>query len=822
LNTRYQRTLIALAILFAGTCVFLFNLFYREARNTAITKLHDEQMIHAKQAARGIEDFFATWTRSLSSLSKMDEIVDNAAAGQRYMKLFYEANQEQIMSITRLDERGVILHNFPSDSPVGTDISDQKHVRELLRDHKPVISDVFKAVEGPDAIALHVPVFRGSEFKGSIGILINFESLAKRYLDVIKIGETGYAWVVSRDGTILYSPIPGFTGKSAFETSKDFPSLTVMENDMVQGREGAAIYTFNRIGDRNVGQTTKYAVFMPIHIRNTFWSIAVTSAEQDVLSGLISFRNKLALVIGAIFICGMVFSTLGAKAWFIVKGEVKLRESEVRFRTMADTAPVLIWMAGTDKLCIYFNKGWLDFTGRSLEQELGNGWTERVHPEDLPECLKHYVESFDARRPFTMEYRLRRHDGEYRWISDTGVPRYDPERNFLGYIGSCVDLTERKRAEQALKESEHRFRQVAETAGEFIWEVDAEGLYTYASPTVEKILGYTPEELVGKKHFYDLFVPSVREELMATASRVNAARQSFRDFPNPNVSKSGKIVYLETSGAPVLDPAGNLTGYRGAAADVTGRKQSELELGQQRNELAHLSRVSTMGVLTSSLAHELNQPLTAILSNAQAGSRFLSAPTPDLAEVRGALEDIAQDAKRAGEVIRQMRALVRKDEPHLEPLDLNRVISDVVRLLHSDMLVRKVQIALELAPKLRPASGDNAQLQQVMLNLVLNAFDAMKDVPEGKRTVILRTRQLDAASIQVEVSDVGTGISPDQLVNLFEPFRSSKREGLGLGLSISRSIVEAHQGRIWAENNPDHGAIFYFTLPVHEPELNLT
>jgi two-component system, LuxR family, sensor kinase FixL len=172
-------------------------------------------------------------------------------------------------------------------------------------------------------------------------------------------------------------------------------------------------------------------------------------------------------------------------------------------------------------------------------------------------------------------------------------------------------------------------------------------------------------------------------------------------------------------------------------------------------------------------------------------------------------------------VIRQMRALVRKDEPRLEPLDLNRVITDIYRLLHSDMLNRKVQIALELDPELRPANGDSIQLQQVMLNLLLNAFDAMKDSPEDQRTVIVRTRQLDAASIRVEVSDAGTGISPDRLDSLFEPFRSSKREGLGLGLSISRSIVEAHKGRIWAENNPDRGATFYFTLPVHEAELNL-
>jgi PAS domain S-box-containing protein len=702
LNTHYKKTFIALALVFAGACVFLFNIFYQEAKHTAIAKLHGEQMIHARQAAQGIEDFFATWTQTLNSISRLDEIIDTDVIGKRRLTFFLEAHQEQIVAITRLDERGVILYNFPATNLVGTDLSNQKHVRELLRDHQPVVSDVFKAVEGFEAVAIHVPVFRGSEFKGSIGILINFEILAKHHLDVIKIGETGYAWVVSRDGTILYTPVPGLPGKSVFETTKDSPSLTAMANDMLKGHEGTAIYIFDRIGDRNVGPTTKYAVYMPVHIGNTFWSIAVASAEQDVLSGLISFRNKLALVTGALFICGMVFSTLGAKAWLIVKEEEK-----------------------------------------------------------------------------------------------------------------------RKRTEEKLRESVERFRQVAETVGEFIWEVDAKGLYTYASPSVEKTLGYTAEELVGKMHFFDLFVPSVREELKAAAFRVFAGRKTFRDFPNPNVSKSGKIVHLETSGTPVLDADGNLISYRGADTDVTEHKQSELALGQQRNELAHLSRVSTMGVLTASLAHELNQPLSAILSNAQAGSRFLAAAPPDLAEVRGALEDIAQDTKRAGEVIRQMRALVRKDEPRLEPLDLNRVITDIYRLLHSDMLNRKVQIALELDPELRPANGDSIQLQQVMLNLLLNAFDAMKDSPEDQRTVIVRTRQLDAASIRVEVSDAGTGISPDRLDSLFEPFRSSKREGLGLGLSISRSIVEAHKGRIWAENNPDRGATFYFTLPVHEAELNL-
>ena len=695
LNTRHKGTFIALAIVFTGACAFLFDIFYTEAKNTAITKLNEEQRIHAEQAARGIEDFFATWTRNLSALAKMDEVVDNDAVGQRYLKLFYEANQGQVMAITRLDERGVIINNFPASSSVGTDISEQKHVRELLRDHQPVISDVFQSVEGVDAVALHVPIFKGSEFKGSVGILINFKSIANRYLDVIRIGETGYAWVVSRDGTILYTPIPEFTGKSVFETLKDSPSLMVMVTDMLKGHEAVAIYTYDRIGDRNVGPTRKYAVYTPVHIGNTFWSVAVASAERDVLAGLISFRNKLALVIVALFIGGMVFSTLGAKAWLIVNEEEK-----------------------------------------------------------------------------------------------------------------------RKQTEQKLQESEERFRQVAENSGDFIWEVDAQGLYTYASRHVENILGYTPGELVGRKHFYELFDPSFREELKAAAFQVFATRQSFRDFPNPNVSKSGNLVHLETSGTPVLDPAGNLIGYRGTDTDVTARKQAEAEALRQRAELAHVARVSTMGELAASVAHELNQPLGAILANAEAAELFLNQNPPALDELRDILTDIRKDDERASEVIRRMRALLRKHELERLPLEINSVMEDVLQVVSGDAALRKMAISADLAPGLPKILGDRVHLQQVLLNLILNAMDAMAGEVRGQRRLSLRTRLNTDGLVEIAVMDSGHGIAPEKLPSVFEPFYTTKPNGMGMGLSISRTIIEAHHGRITAENNSTGGATFRVTLPV--------
>jgi PAS domain S-box-containing protein len=670
-----------------------------EAKNAAIAKLNEEQMIHAQQAARGIEDIFATWTRILNSLSKMDAIIDNDAVGKRYMQFFYDDNQEQIRSVTRLDEKGVILYNVPDTGVAGFDISDQKHVRELLRDHKPVISDVFTAVEGFVAIALHVPIFRGAEFRGSIGILIDFKSIARRHLDVVKIGETGYAWVISRDGTLLYSPIPGATGKPVFETIEDSPSAAAMVDDMLKCREGSAIYTFDRIGDRVVGQIRKYAVYMPVHIGSTFWSIAVTSAEQDVLAGLVSFRNKLALVSGTLFVCGMVFSILGAKAWLIVK---------------------------------------------------------------------------------------------------------EDER--------------RKQAEEAIREGAERFRQVAESVGDFIWEVDANGLYTYANQHVEHILGYTPEELVGKKHFYDLFAPAVRDERKAAAFRVFADRQTFRGFLNLNVSKQGKILHLETSGCPVLDRAGNLVGYRGADLDVTGRKQAELEVAQQRNELAHFSRVTMLGELAGSLAHELNQPLTAILSNAQAGQRFLADDSADLNEVRDILKDIATDDERAGEIIRRLRMLLKKGEVQHLPLNLNEVVQDVLKLVRNDLLNHNIMLQTELATELPVVDGDRVQLQQVLLNLIVNAIDAMAQSSPGDKQLLVRTQRSQDGGVRVTVADRGTGLSPEVLERIFAPYFTTKPAGMGLGLKVCRTIITAHGGQLDGENNPGKGAAFHCTLPAAKKE----
>jgi len=280
-----------------------------------------------------------------------------------------------------------------------------------------------------------------------------------------------------------------------------------------------------------------------------------------------------------------------------VRAEQSVRESECCFRAMADSAPVLIWMAGLDKGCQYFNKSWLDFTGRTIEQETGNGWAEGVHPEDFKQCLDVYVTAFDARQPFVMEYRLRRADGEYRWLLDHGVPRLDERGDFTGYIGSCIDITERKRAETELESSQERFNQLAEQSRTAIWEVNAEGLFTYASPVYLTILGYSPEELVGRKHFYELHPEAGREAFKQAAFDAFARKDSLRNLENPMQSRGGQIVWVSTNGVPVLDEDGKLVRYRGSDTDITERKRSEQAL-QESERFAH----ATVDALSGSLA----------------------------------------------------------------------------------------------------------------------------------------------------------------------------------------------------------------------------
>jgi PAS domain S-box-containing protein len=500
----------------------------------------------------------------------------------------------------------------------------------------------------------------------------------------------------------------------------------------------------------------------------------------------------------------------------------ELRESEERFRLLADAAPVMVWRSGVDGLRDFVNKQWLTFTGRTMEQEVRDGWSTGVHPDDLDECLHTYVRAFRGRQPFQMEYRLHRLDGEYRWVLDTGVPRSAGDGSFAGYIGSCVDITERKQADDTLRQSEERFRLAVDAAPSAMLMVAEDGTIAFANAQAEQVFGYSRAELLGM--YVERLIPSRFRAYDRTM------RREFFSNPQPQATPPGRdLTALRKDGSEIpvevgFGPVRNREGLfiLAVVVDITARVRAEAEAQQQRAELAHLSRVTMLGELSGSLAHELNQPLTAILSNAQAAQRFLAAESPALGEIREILKDIVEEDKRAGEVIRRLRLLLKKGEVSFQPLCLNDVVLDVLRLVRSDLLNHGVTVETDLAPELPDVSGDRVQIQQVLLNLVMNACDAVGGNDGADRSIVIRTCRKDDGSVATTVSDCGHGIPPDQMQKVFEPFFTTQSHGMGLGLAVCRTIVAAHGGSLSAENNAGVGASFQLTLRpagvAHEPE----
>jgi two-component system sensor kinase FixL len=428
-----------------------------------------------------------------------------------------------------------------------------------------------------------------------------------------------------------------------------------------------------------------------------------------------------------------------------------------------------------------------------------------VHPDDLPQCRQEFARAFDARRPVVLEYRLRRHDGEYRWVSDHGVPRYDAQGGFAGYIGSCVDITERLRAEE-------RFRQVFEAAPNAMIMVDESGRIVLINARAETLFGYSRDELSGES--LEVLVP------LPLRHRHSLTRKEFHDQPEARAMGAGRnVVARRKDGAEVpvevgLNPITTEQGLFVVASviDITDRRRAELEAQGLRQDLAHISRVATMGELTAAIVHELSQPLTAIRTNAEAGLRLLASGKRDDQELGEILEDIVTSDRHAGQVIQHMRSLFKKGDGERKPLLLNNLVHDVVSLVGRDASLRNVAVNLDLAPHLAAVAGDRVQLQQVLLNLFVNAFDAMSETNGGRLTV--RTRALSGGWVQLDVADTGFGIAIDKVNAIFEPFVTTKPTGMGMGLSVSRTIVQAHGGRIWAENDPEGGAIIHVALPA--------
>jgi len=488
----------------------------------------------------------------------------------------------------------------------------------------------------------------------------------------------------------------------------------------------------------------------------------------------------------------------------------KVRQARRDLQATIDTIPVIVASYLPDGTRDFANRTWREYAGISSEDARHTDWATILHPDDIEEAQRAWSDSLSSGQPFQKELRFLRADGEYRWHLVRRVPLRDERCNVVKWYSAGFDIEDQKRAEAALRRSEAyslEAQRLSQT-GSFGWRLN-DGK-TMWSKECYRILGYdqtvkpSVELVLARVHPADLQIVRHHLDLVEQGER-NFDFEYRLQLPDGQVKDLHVRAHRLTFGTGPDEIAG-------AVMDITEAKRAQQALQAAQAELAHATRVTTLGELTASIAHEVNQPLAGIVTNGEAGLRWLTRDAPQVEEVRRALERIIRDADRAAGVVRRIRALSKKATPEMARLDIDDVINDAMLLVQREVLSHRVALRLELARDLPAVAGDRVQLQQVIINLVMNGIEAMAGVAEPQRRLAVLTRACDG-QVLVAVQDAGTGVDPENANRLFSAFYTTKANGMGMGLSISRSIVEAHGGRIWATNNEGPGATIQFTLP---------
>jgi len=492
------------------------------------------------------------------------------------------------------------------------------------------------------------------------------------------------------------------------------------------------------------------------------------------------------------------------------RGEDALKASEERFRTLVQFSFDAYWESDAQHRFIRqeFAEGLAD--APALGFEIGKTRWEVPYLEPDEEAWRRHRETLDAHLAFR-DFELARPtpDGGKRYVSVSGMPVFDEKGHFVGYRGVGRHITERKRAELAIRESEQRFRTLFEKANDAIFLENERDEIVEVNERACALLGYSREELLKMK-VSDLQAPEMRDHA-GSVMRRELERHGGDTFESVDLHRNGRRVVVEVTNTPIFDHGEKLV--LSLVRDITERKRAAEALQQMQEQLAHANRVATMGQLTASIAHEIAQPIGAVYNRANAALNFLNRDPPDLEEVREAISRIGDAADRAREIIGGIRDQVKKAPPRKDMFDLNAAIEEVLLLASNAITKDAIVVKSDFAKDLPSIHGDRVQLQQVALNLILNALEAMRSVDGHSRELRIRTKARHAGDVLVTICDTGPGIAPENLERVFEPFFTTKSSGVGIGLSICRSIVEAHGGSLRAGANQPRGTIFQFTLP---------
>jgi len=1075
---KYRKFILFMALILS-VGAFLNYLTYQGVKQEMIENLNAMQMIHAKQAAKGIEAFFHGHIDLLQQLAKNEHLIDLDATGKQMLRDFYSFHTGTISIITRIDRQGRILHPEPYDPAViAKEVVSILSFQEARRTGQVSVSDVFTNLRGLKTIIVHVPVFKGGAFNGTIAVLFPFDLIAQRYIEDIRIGKDGYAWVISRDGTELSCPVPGHVGNSVFDNCRDFPDILDMAKKMMQGKEGVTTYQFDRVRGNTVQKTTKQAVFMPVRLANNFWSIVVATPEDQITAALDGFRNRLLLITLLLLVAiGFLFYLLfrtrvqleeigrrqkveealqtktqeldryfthsldllciadtdgyfrrlnpewesalgypllelegkrfldfvhpddleatiaaigelagarevlnfvnryrhrdGSYRWIEWRAypaenliyavarditrrktmEEALRESESNLNSIFLAAPIGIGVVSNriikrvnDRLCamtgytqeqlidksariLYATAEDFEFVGREKYAQIsqwGTGTVETrwirkdgammdillsstpIDPSDLAagvtftalditkrkqmeealrqgekryrDLFEHAVEGiyqstpegrFMAVNPAmarmcgyaspqamitaitdianqyyadlrdreiyksllnansridNLEYRVRCKDGSAIWVSGSARVVNNDQGDALYYEGRCQDITMRRQAEDSLRESEEKYRLIAENSTDVIWTMDLDGRFTYVSPAVTMHAGYAPEEAMAMTldtYLYDEDRPRVMQEISQELQKPRDQRAVRRILEVRQYKKDGTLLDVEVSVAWLYDKQGEIVGLQGSTRDISARKQAEEGRKKLEAQLQQAQKMESIGTLAGGIAHDFNNLLMGIQGYASLMLMELDAGHPHCERLRA----IEKQVQSGADLTRQLLGFARGGRYEVKPTDLNELIARTAAMFGRTK--KEIRMHEKYCEGLRAVDADSGQMGQVLLNLFVNAWQAMP----GGGDLFLETDNvhLDAAYtapyaikpgpyVKISVTDTGVGMDEQTQQRIFDPFFTTREmgRGTGLGLASAYGIIKGHGGFINVYSEKGHGTTFSIYLPASD------
>ncbi len=804
-------------LIIIATSVYLIYSAYRDVRERMIAELYVQEIMLAKQAAKSVENLIDNYRLSLDSLSKNGHIVDMDRTGEEMLKDFLSKNSHGVLSITRVGANGDIIYTYPDTRLIGFNVSYQDNIKFISQMHKTVFSDVFTYAQGFQTTALHVPVFKDMDYDGSIGILLDYNYIAQKYFEDIKIGKGGYAWVISEKGIELYSPIRIHIGKSADDNYRDALPLLSIVKKMQRGEEGTADYLFNNSNVSAPKEELYHAAFYPVRLYNTFWSICVTAPESQVLSHIQGFRNRCIAMLFFVAVTGIGFflylfrfHLLRAQQSVRDKTEEMLRESEARLKSILESirAGVIVVDTRTNRI-IDVNRAASDLIGAPKEKIVGQACHKYLCPSEQQCCpaVRHGGTVDESEDLLVTDGGARMH------ILRTVVPVDLAGKTVL--LISIIEITRLRQAEQALRDSEERYHRLFEMESNAIILADAEtGQILDVNRAASELYGYSFEQMLRLK------VADISAEPKETICAIREENTHVR--LRYHKKKDGTLFPVEITGRG--SDLGGKRVHLAAIRDITERMQAEEERDKLEAQLRQAQKLEAIGTLTGGIAHDFNNLLTPIIGYSEL-ALYDAQLQPAL---RSNFDQILQAALRAKDLVKQILAFGRytKEQPKV-PADIGVIVKEALKLLRASL-----PTTIEISQKVERGFvfADATQIHQVLINLCTNAAHAMdgKGVIEiSLARVYLSESSLASGSIiglkpgaflRLSVSDTGCGMDAETLQRIFDPYFTTKEvgKGSGLGLAVVLGIVKRHRGAVSVQSAPGKGSTFSIYFPTLE------